>query len=49
MAVEHERLAVQNAEAFDSKVAKRVGELSSVANALKEWEDAHNVHHYSKL
>ncbi|TVY33745.1 Peptide chain release factor [Lachnellula subtilissima] len=39
MALEHDRLSEETAEKFDSKIAKRVGELSRVTEALKEWED----------
>ncbi|KAI1418330.1 release factor [Hypoxylon sp. FL1857] len=40
IAAEHEKLATALANDFDSKIAKRVGELSRVAEALKEWEAA---------
>jgi peptide chain release factor 1 len=39
MATEHDELSKENSETFDSKVARRIGELKSVASALKEWED----------
>ncbi|TVY54505.1 Peptide chain release factor 1 [Lachnellula cervina] len=42
MALEHDRLSEETAEKFDSKIAKRVGELSRVTEALKEWEDTQN-------
>lgn len=42
MALEHDRLSEETAEKFDSKIAKRVGELSRVTKALKEWEDTQN-------
>lgn len=37
---EHDTLSKSLAEKYDSKTAKRVGELARVANALKEWERA---------
>lgn len=40
IAAEHDKLASTLADEFDSKTAKRVGELSRVAEALKEWEAA---------
>jgi len=40
MASEHDRLSAETAEKFDSKIAKRIGELGRVTAALKEWEDA---------
>jgi peptide chain release factor 1 len=39
MASEHDQLSAETAEKFDSKIAKRIGELSRVTAALKEWED----------
>ena len=42
MASEHDRLSEETAEKFDSKIAKRIGELSRVTEALKEWEDTQN-------
>ncbi|TVY80491.1 putative peptide chain release factor [Lachnellula suecica] len=39
MASEHDRLSEETAEKFDSKIAKRIGELSRVTAALKDWED----------
>ncbi len=38
MASEHDRLSKETLEAFDAKIARRIGELKSVATALKEWE-----------
>ncbi|KAI1081100.1 release factor [Whalleya microplaca] len=38
--VEHDKLATELEKDFDSKLAKRLGELSRVATALKEWEAA---------
>ena len=43
MAVEHDKLSKETAESFDIKISKRIGELKSVAEALKEWEDAQNA------
>ena len=42
MAGEHDRLSNETSESFDAKIAKRIGELKSVAAALKEWEDTKN-------
>lgn len=39
MALEHDKLMEETAETFDSKIAKRIGELRSVTTALKEWDD----------
>jgi len=39
MASEHDKLAKETSETFDAKISKRIGELKSVATALKEWED----------
>ncbi|KAI9048602.1 hypothetical protein LZ554_007434 [Drepanopeziza brunnea f. sp. 'monogermtubi'] len=38
LAHEHDRLSEQTTETFDAKISKRIGELRSVAEALKEWE-----------
>ncbi|KAI6084691.1 release factor [Hypoxylon rubiginosum] len=40
IAAEHDKLAASLANDFDPKTAKRAGELSRVAEALKEWEAA---------
>lgn len=40
MASEHDRLSKETAESFDVKIARRIGELKSVSEALKEWEAA---------
>lgn len=40
MSLEHDTLSAQTAETFDAKIAKRIGELSSIRSALKEWEEA---------
>ncbi|EON69507.1 hypothetical protein W97_08767 [Coniosporium apollinis CBS 100218] len=40
VAAEHGTLSKQLAEGFDTRTAKKVGELSPVASALKEWEYA---------
>ncbi|KAI9849916.1 MAG: hypothetical protein M1837_000130 [Sclerophora amabilis] len=42
-AADHDTLSKSIAEDFNSQDAKRVGELSAVANALREWEEANNV------
>lgn len=46
-AAEYSRLNGENAESYDITVAKRIGELSSVTTALKEYEAARNVIHSS--
>ncbi|KAK6584124.1 hypothetical protein PZA11_003854 [Diplocarpon coronariae] len=38
LALEHDRLSEETTEAFDAKIAKRIGELKSVVEALREWE-----------
>lgn len=43
IAAEHAKLTEQLAESFDTKTAKRIGELASVTNALKEWDNANEV------
>lgn len=40
MASEHDRLSAESFESFDARAAKRIGELKSVATALKDWEEA---------
>ncbi|EXJ94774.1 peptide chain release factor 1 [Capronia coronata CBS 617.96] len=42
VAAEHKQLAAANATEYDVSIAKKIGELSPVAQALKEWEDAQN-------
>ncbi|KAI9813285.1 MAG: hypothetical protein M1827_004227 [Pycnora praestabilis] len=47
---EYSALSKNLAEEFDTKTAKRVGELSSVANALKAWENAnHSLEELNQL
>jgi peptide chain release factor 1 len=43
MAVEHSTLSKELGEDFNLRTARRLGELSVVTRALKEWEDANNV------
>ena len=43
IAAEHAKLTEQLEESFDTKTAKRIGELASVSNALKEWDNANEV------
>lgn len=43
MVAEHANLSKILAESFDAKVARRVGELAPVANALKEWDNTNEV------
>ncbi|OCL05052.1 release factor [Glonium stellatum] len=40
LAAEHSQLAQKLANGFDARAAKKLGEISAVANALKEWEKA---------
>ena len=40
LAAEHAKLSEKLAEAFDAKVAKRVGEIAPVTTVLKEWDGA---------
>lgn len=40
LAVEHEQLSQKLATDFDSKIAKRAGEIAGVATALRNWENA---------
>lgn len=39
MALEHDKLSEETSDSFDIKIAKRIGELKSVSEALREWED----------
>ena len=43
IAAEHNQLSQKNAESYDVSVAKRIGELSGITEALKEYETAQNV------
>jgi hypothetical protein len=43
MASEYSKLSNELREDFNPRTAKRIGELSAVTNALKEWEDANTV------
>ncbi|ROV93709.1 hypothetical protein VSDG_06975 [Cytospora chrysosperma] len=40
LAAEHDQLSKKLADTFDSKVAKRAGEIAGVVSALREWESA---------
>lgn len=40
MATEHDQLKAKLANDFDTKIAKRAGEIAGVASALREWDDA---------
>ncbi|KAJ5198405.1 Peptide chain release factor class I/class II [Penicillium cinerascens] len=40
LAAEHDKLSDSLAESFDTKIAKRAGELASVTKVLKEWDNA---------
>ncbi|OAL71667.1 peptide chain release factor 1 [Trichophyton violaceum] len=41
LAAEHATLTAQQAESFERAAAKRIGEIAPVANALKDWDTAH--------
>lgn len=43
IAKEHEKLSDLLGENFDTKVAKRMGELAPVAQAVKDWDKTHEV------
>lgn len=43
LAAEHDKLSESLAESFDTKVAKRAGELTPVTKVLKEWDNANEV------
>ncbi|KAF2456897.1 hypothetical protein BDY21DRAFT_287343 [Lineolata rhizophorae] len=40
VSAEHSRLTQELAESFNTKTARRIGEISSVANAFADWEKA---------
>ncbi|ROW09983.1 hypothetical protein VPNG_06581 [Cytospora leucostoma] len=40
LAAEHDQLSEKLADNFDTKVAKRAGEIAGVVSALREWENA---------
>lgn len=40
---EHTALSEQTSESFDTKIAKRIGELQGIAAALKDWDDTANA------
>ncbi|EGE02712.1 peptide chain release factor 1 [Trichophyton equinum CBS 127.97] len=41
LAAEHATLTAKQAESFERAAAKRIGEIAPVANALKDWDTAH--------
>ncbi|PGH16096.1 hypothetical protein AJ80_05311 [Polytolypa hystricis UAMH7299] len=43
IATEYESLSTKLAESFDTKTAKRAGELASAATAVKEWDKANEA------
>jgi peptide chain release factor 1 len=45
IASEHNELTSKLSKEYDARTAKRVGELSSVADALKDWNKASKVHY----
>lgn len=42
LSIEHDQLSKKLVNDFDSKIAKRAGEIAGVATALREWEDANS-------
>jgi peptide chain release factor 1 len=40
------KLSAQLVESFDTKTAKRAGELASIAGILQEWNKANEVRAY---
>jgi len=49
IAFEHKQLTERLADGFDTKAAKKLGQYSSVVNALKEWDNAKEVSLEPKL
>jgi peptide chain release factor 1 len=43
IAKEHDKISQLLGETFDSKLAKRMGELAPVAQAVKDWDKTHEV------
>jgi len=44
LASEHATLSANNAERFEAKTARKIGELRPIANAVREWEKASEVY-----
>jgi hypothetical protein len=47
MAVEHERISEKLANSFDAGAAKKLGQYSPVISALRAWDDASEVRHFT--
>jgi peptide chain release factor 1 len=43
MAKEYDQITSQLSDTFDTQAAKKLGQLSSVTNALREWEKANDA------
>ena len=43
IALEHKTLTEKLADGFDTKSAKKLGEYSSIVNALETWDKANEV------
>lgn len=43
LAAEHSKLSAQLEDSFDTKIAKRVGELASIARVLQAWNKENEV------
>lgn len=43
IAAEHSKLSELLTQNFDPKMARKIGELSTVANTLKDWERTNEV------
>jgi hypothetical protein len=43
IASEHKQLTERLADGFNTKAAKKLGQYSSVVNALKDWDNARKV------
>ena len=43
LAKEHGSLSARLADSFDTKIAKRVGELAPISKAVQEWDTMNEV------
>ena len=43
LAKEHSALSTRLADSFDTKIAKRVGELAPISKAVREWDTMNEV------
>jgi peptide chain release factor 1 len=46
--LEHKQLTEKLADGFDTRAAKKLGEYSSIVNALGEWDKANEVSNDNK-